>query len=418
MKSNKLMLLFPIFFVLYEFTVYLANDMIMPGMLEVVKYFSASNTFVPVSLTAFLLGGASLQIILGPLSDRFGRRKVLLFGATYFLFATVFILISNSMEQFLYARFLQGMGLCFIGTVGYASIQELYEERKAIKIISLMAMISLIAPLAGPLLGGLYIQFFHWRGIFIIIGILALIALIGLFMYMPETVHLKLNSKNKPEKNADLSLLPKFNFLGCINNYILILKNTKFLLGAFAISLSAGPLIAWIAISPVILMEKAKLSSVYYGICQIPIFGALIFGNIILQKIIKKVQLNRIIYFGSFFIIFGLILCGILPIIFGESYFNIVIPFTIYCFGIALSNSTLTRLTLYSSPIAKGSVSAILSLISTLVYALSTYAMAFVYKNQSNVDFGLFCLFTGVIFTPVVVLFLIKEDRKGFVYEN
>ena len=405
MKDNKLILLFPVFFVLYEFTVYLANDMIMPGMIQVISDFSVPEYYVPASLTAFLIGGASLQIILGPLSDRFGRRKILLIGVFFFLCATLFILCSGSMTQFLYGRFFQGMGLCFIGVVGYASIQEMFEEKKAIKIISIMAIVALISPLAGPLLGGIYVQFFHWRGVFLLIGFLGLISLVGLYFFMPETVHLKLSPHHKPEKRPNLSQLPPLNMKNFIHNYLLILKNRKFLLGACALSLSNGPLLAWIAVSPVILMKKAGLSSVLYGLCQVPIFGALIVGNFLVHKIIARVRLQKVIYVGSAFCVFGLVLCGIIPLILGESYLNILIPISIYSFGIAVLSGTLNRLVLYSSPVAKGSVSAVFSLIMTCILALCTHAMVFVYKEQSNVSFGLFCLFTGVIFIPFILAF-------------
>ena len=412
MKTDKF-ILFPLFFVLYEFTVYLANDMIMPGMIKVVHDFSVGNAYVPGSLTAFLLGGASLQIVLGPFSDSFGRRKTLLFGVVFFLFSTAFILFSQSIHQFLFGRFIQGMGLCFIGTVGYACIQEMYEERQAIKIISMMAMVALIAPLAGPLLGGIFIEYFHWRGVFVVIGALGTIALIGLHLHMPETAHLSLSKDNILERYPDLSNLPKFNLFHLSKNYLAIMKNKKFLLGAFASSLSTGPLLAWISISPILLMKKAHLSPTGYGISQIPIFGALIVGNLLLQKIIKKSDLKRIIRVGAFFTLVGLFLAGLVPLLLGESFLNVLIPLSIYAFGIAVTNSTLTRLILYSSPIAKGSVSAILSLITTSILALNTFSMTFIYKTESNVHFGIFCFFVGLVFFPLISLFLISDKRAS-----
>ncbi len=89
--------LFVIFLLLYEISTYVANDMIMPGMLDVIHYFHAPESSVSASLTFFILGGASLQIFLGPLSDRFGRRPVMIAGALLFLGCTVFISLSNSM---------------------------------------------------------------------------------------------------------------------------------------------------------------------------------------------------------------------------------------------------------------------------------------------------------------------------------
>ena len=108
--SRKQAMIYAVFLVLYEFLTYIANDMIMPGMISVVKSFHGPESAIATSLTLYVLGGASLQLFLGPISDRHGRRPVMIFGACLFFLCTVFIAASNSMDQFLMARFFQGMG--------------------------------------------------------------------------------------------------------------------------------------------------------------------------------------------------------------------------------------------------------------------------------------------------------------------
>jgi len=116
--------LFPLSLVLFEFATYIAHDMIQPGMLQVISDFSASADWVSTSLTAYLCGGILLQWLLGPLSDRLGRRPVLLTGVAFFTLTCFLTVFTQSIEQFILMRFLQGMSLCFIGAVGYAAIQE------------------------------------------------------------------------------------------------------------------------------------------------------------------------------------------------------------------------------------------------------------------------------------------------------
>ena len=121
---------FACFLVLYEFLTYISNDMIMPGMIQVVHVFHAPESAISMSFTAYVLGGASLQLFLGPLSDCYGRRPVMLYGAFFFFICSFFIAVSNSIDQFMAARFFQGMGLCFICVVGYATLQEIFEEMR------------------------------------------------------------------------------------------------------------------------------------------------------------------------------------------------------------------------------------------------------------------------------------------------
>ena len=79
-------------------------------------------------MTAYLAGGMFLQWLLGPLSDRIGRRPVMLAGVVWFIVTCLAILLAQNIEQFTLLRFLQGISLCFIGAVGYAAIEESFEE--------------------------------------------------------------------------------------------------------------------------------------------------------------------------------------------------------------------------------------------------------------------------------------------------
>lgn len=90
---------------LFEFATYIGNDMIQPGMLAVVADFNAGEEWVPTSMTAYLAGGIFLQWLLGPLSDRRGRRPVMLAGVAFFIVACTAILLVTTIEQFIAMRF-------------------------------------------------------------------------------------------------------------------------------------------------------------------------------------------------------------------------------------------------------------------------------------------------------------------------
>ena len=133
---NRLTLLFPLALVLFEFSVYIGNDLIQPAMLAITKEFGVSSSWAPSSMSFYLLGGACVAWLLGPLSDRIGRKKVMLAGVAFFVLTCLAILFTHNIEQFLLLRFLQGTGLTVISAVGYAAIQETFEERDAIKVMA------------------------------------------------------------------------------------------------------------------------------------------------------------------------------------------------------------------------------------------------------------------------------------------
>ncbi|UDG79786.1 MFS transporter [Candidatus Steffania adelgidicola] len=400
--SNPNRILFPLSLVLFEFSVYIANDMIQPAMLKVVENFNAGIEWVPTSLTAYLAGGVFLQWLFGPLSDRRGRRPVMLVGVLFFVVSCVSILLVSSIEQFIVMRFMQGMGLCFIGAVGYAAIQEVFEETLCVKIISLMANVALIAPLLGPLAGAALINILPWQGMFIIFAILALISFFGLFFFMPETVALK----------GEILSFSRLWF-----DYKQVLQNPDFVCGTLAIGVANVPLLAWIAISPVILMSSKQLSILTYAILQIPVFGGLIAGNLTLSHLTGKITLTQLIKFGAKPMVVGLLTTVVSVFYSSSSYLWITAGLSLYSFGLGTTNACLTRLTLFSSDVSKGTVSAAMGIISMLVFMLGIELSKIFYLWGQEDAFSIFNLCGGLCWLILITIFLHKLSRKEAVSE-
>ena len=396
---------FAVFLVLYEFLTYISNDMIMPGMIQVVKAFHAPESAIATSFTVYVLGGASLQLFLGPLSDCYGRRPVMLYGAFFFFVCTLFIAVSNSIDQFMAARFFQGMGLCFICVVGYATLQEMYAEMDAVRLISIMANVSVTAPLIGPLLGAIFVQYFSWRIIFVVIAVLALLAWWGLWRYMPEPV-------GQTKRDGDEIKAVALSYRVIMANYKQLLLNRTFMQSSIALGLLSLPCAAWIALSPVILVLDAKLTMVQYGLWQLPVFGAYIVGNVSLQWMTRHRSLKQLIWIGSFITLVGALLTFVLPICIGEYFYWLMPGLIVYFFGYGLAGAPLNRFALYSTHVAKGSASAVLSMLTMLILALGIEVATVMDIAHSTWLFGLGCALTGVVYCLFLsnIFFVRKVD--------
>lgn len=119
-------MLFPLAMIIYDFSAYLTTDLIQPGIIHIINELQADVTLAPASVSLYMAGGLALQWLLGPLSDRIGRRPVLLTGALVFALSCLSMLFVASIAQYFVARFIQGTSICFISTVGYVSIQEAF----------------------------------------------------------------------------------------------------------------------------------------------------------------------------------------------------------------------------------------------------------------------------------------------------
>jgi MFS transporter, DHA1 family, multidrug resistance protein len=125
------MWLFPFIFVFYEITHYLANDMYLPAMPRLVADLQTTTHLGQQTITVWFLGTAALQLLLGPLSDRLGRKPILFLGGLIFILSTLICALTSNIHLFLIARFFQGTAVCAVITAGYSSIHELYDQIRA-----------------------------------------------------------------------------------------------------------------------------------------------------------------------------------------------------------------------------------------------------------------------------------------------
>ncbi|MEN3029511.1 MFS transporter [Chromobacterium amazonense] len=359
-------LLFPLALVLFEFAVYICNDMVQPAMLSVTREFLVDASWAPSSMTAFLAGGALLAWLTGPLSDRIGRRPVLLFGVAYFTVMCLATYLVSSIEAFIALRLLQGIGLCFINAVGYASLQESFEETAAVRVTALMANVALIAPLVGPLAGAALIELAPWRSGFLFIAALSLLALLGLFFRMPETVQ-------PSHEKLPLSRMGR--------DYMKVFSHGRFVLSALCIPLLALPLMGWIALSPVLLVRDLGMSTVEYGLMQIPVFGGLIAGNLALAVIADRWPLGRSALVGMWPIVGGLALMAAGVAFSSVPQYWMVAGMSLMAFGEGMAFGVLYRFALMSCDAAgRGTISASMSMLSMAGYAVGIELFRQVYQ--------------------------------------
>ena len=394
-RLGRQALMFPLCLVLYEFSTYIGNDMIQPGMLAVVAQYHAGIEWVPTSMTAYLAGGMFLQWLLGPLSDRIGRRPVMLTGVVWFIVTCLATLLAQNIEQFTILRFLQGVSLCFIGAVGYAAIQESFEEAVCIKITALMANVALIAPLLGPLVGAAWVHVAPWEGMFVLFALLAAIAFVGLQRAMPETA-------TRLGERLSLKELGR--------DYKAVLKNGRFVAGALATGFVSLPLLAWIAQSPIIIISGEGMSSYEYGLLQVPIFGALIAGNLVLARLTSRRSVRSLIIMGGWPIVIGLLLAAVATMVASHPYLWMTAGLSIYAFGIGLANAGLVRLTLFASDISKGTVSAAMGMLQMAIFTVGIELSKHAYLSGGEGLFSLFNLLNGLLWLGLMVIFL--KDRS------
>ena len=374
---------------LFELLTYMASDMIMPAMLTVTHDLNASAQHVPFAFNLYLAGGILLQWLIGPLSDHFGRRRVLLIGSAVFALACCAAFSVQSIYAFNGLRLIQGMGLGFVIAVSYPALQEVFCEADAVKIMALLGNVALLSPLLGPLLGSLLLEWLTWRELFLLLGMSGMAVWLALFVYMPETVGTLRHDGQR------LMAVP-FEWGGTVRRYAALLGNTRFLSASVALGIMSLPLIAWIGLAPLLLMHNQGLSPLAYGLWQIPVFAAVILGNLILNRLIAKTDIPQLIRYSLW------PLCGGLIALVALSAYGVSTPVLIACLGLyavglGMSNAALYRLALFSSDDSKGLVSAMIGMISILVMGGGGSLLAAVGAGYSHESFSLIAGIAGLL---------------------
>lgn len=391
-------LFFPVALILYDFAAYLSTDLIQPGIINVVRDFNADVSLAPAAVSLYLAGGMALQWLLGPLSDRIGRRPVLIAGALIFTLACAATLLTTSMTQFLVARFVQGTSICFIATVGYVTVQEAFGQTKAIKLMAIITSIVLVAPVIGPLSGAALMHFVHWKILFAIIAAMGLIALIGLALAMPETV----------KRGA----VP-FSARGVLRDFRDVFRNRVFLFGAATLSLSYIPMMSWVAVSPVILIDAGGMSTSEFAWAQAPVFGAVIVANMVVVRFVKDPTQPRFIWRAPPIQLSGLAVLIAGNLLWPHVWLWSVLGTSLYAFGIGMIFPTLFRFTLFSNNLPKGTVSASLNMVILTVMAVSVEIGRWLWFNGGRISFHLLAVAAGiaVVFTLAGLLKRVRQHE-------
>lgn len=166
----------------------LAVDMSLPSLPTITEEFQASPQSVQLTLSLFMVGYAAAQLFCGPLSDRFGRRRVLIGGLAIYTLAGYACAVSPNIEILVAARLVQGCGACVGPVLGRAVVRDHMTGPRAVQILSYITLTMSLAPLIAPILGGFLVKHVGWQAIFVFLGSFGLLLFAATVLLFPESL--------------------------------------------------------------------------------------------------------------------------------------------------------------------------------------------------------------------------------------
>lgn len=367
-ESPQISLWIGFFLIIYNFTANLANDLYLPSMPELAKAFSTQASTLQLTMSAWFAGVSLPQLFFGPLTDRFGRRKVLLLGALLFLFATILCTTAYNVQMLIIARFLQGVGVSSLNVSTFSILADLYDDHARTRIMNKISMCGILAPLIGPLIGGYILLYCGWRMNFVTIFCFGLIGILGLWWKLPE---------------SNLYLNPfALNFRNIYKNYLLLFYSNGFLKNLIPYALLLGGLVAYLTISPFLIIDAMHVPSQYYGLAQVPIFSAFLVGGSCFSFIKSNDHLSLCVSFGLCLTLIASVAFIFLPHIWGETLWSLIIPMVIYALGFSLCGAVLVTKVMGSAVISKGSAAAFLGFSMALSCFLNSFLISLFYHGS------------------------------------
>lgn len=227
------------------------NDMYTPSLPAMCRFFHCSVPTVQMGLTMGMIGLALGQFLLGPISDRYGRRPVLICSTLLFIFAAIVSIFSPTIHFFVACRLFQGIGASGGYFLARTIPADVYQGRGLAKLMALIGAINGIAPASAPVIGGVTADAFGWKGIFVVLAAFAVL-LLAFSPMMKESL--------APSRRSSGSWLHSFG------GYVSLLKDRAFMTHVCFKGTSLGLLFAYISASPFILQTHYGLSQTDYGL--------------------------------------------------------------------------------------------------------------------------------------------------------
>jgi DHA1 family bicyclomycin/chloramphenicol resistance-like MFS transporter len=261
----------------------LATNILLPSLPQMAVSLKVTTPAVTASITVFLLVFALGQLLVGPISDRYGRRIPVLAGFAVFIAGSIWCGLANDLPTLLIGRAIQAAGACSTSVLSRAIARDLFTGPALARALTLIMIAMAAAPGFSPLLGGGLDYYFGWRADFVFVGVFALLSAVAFALVLGET-H---NSTRIP-----------LNPLAIGKTYLKLSANRHFLVPAATVALIMGGLFSMFSAAPRILIEGFAFTPIMLGLffagSVVMVFGS----GMLAARLAPRIGLDRAIRIG------------------------------------------------------------------------------------------------------------------------
>jgi len=331
-------------------------DTYLPSFPTIEAEFNISRALLSQSLASYLAAFGLSTLILGPLTDRLGRRQVILISLLCYIAASLGCALSSDYSTFMFYRLIQGAAVGGGLVAGRAMIRDVYNTQDAHRAMSQVMMLFAIAPAVAPIIGGWLHDLFGWHSVFYFLIIYAALVFLLVFFSIPETLAVEHRQSFHPIKVMRI--------------YGRTLIHARFLILVFIVASFFAGIFLYIAGAPTFIFDFLNLESNDFGVLFVPMVAGLILGSALSARLAHRWPIESTVKLALIIMTLGALLNVIQSLYLSITVSISVIPLVIYSCGAGMAVPAIMVMSLDCFPNNRGTASAMQGFIQMMVNAL------------------------------------------------
>lgn len=363
-------------------------DISVPSFPDIANYFNISEGMTQMTIAVNFLGFCLSSILYGPLSDAWGRRKVMLVGNAIMALGACGCFMANNIEFLLISRFIQGIGASTSSVVVFAMIADVYSGAQAGRLIGMMNSLITIFTSFAPIAGSFINETIGWRGSYTIVGIISVISWIALYLWLPET-----------------SAPAKLEYRQVARDFTRLFKSKNFMYASAAPTLMFASWMIFVACSSFLYMDTYGLSIKFYALHQGAVIGAFSLASLYSGRINHFLGAKNSVIYGMWLGVAGTIALVLTSLLFDKAPYFTTLAMMICGCGTAISYPVVFSKSMEIFPEIRGTASSAIMSMRSLTCAFFVAASSYFYDGTLLIV-ALLILFSTILaaFCTIILL--------------
>ena len=362
-------------------------QILLPALPVIQDDFSVSNDMAQLTLSLSMFSIAIGTLVYGPMSDKYGRKPIMLLGTFIAIIGSIFCYLADSIGWLIAGRIVQAFGGAVGLVLARAIVRDVYDAEESARVIATLVMVMVIAPMMSPALGGEMMKYFGWESVFLVVASASLIIFVFLILRQPETL---------------VTPVPFKGVGSMLRTFASLLESRAFCGYAFCVTFVSVVFFSFISAAPEIMVSVLNRPPTEYGYYFVLVPIGFMIGNYITRDFGRSISIDSMIVIGSTIAIGGIMLAIVLTILGINHPLALFVPVSIAVCGNGITLPNAQASAINEFPQYAGSASGLTGFLQMTVSAVAAQFVALIFNGTA------YPLLITMLLASVISLFLFR----------